>query len=193
MCVLYLSSYCHQVSISASFLIIVFFYIYFLLLLSEILKLSLKIIVIVMYIYIYSLCIYIYILFLLSRTHFMYLFFMPSLIYCFFLSLSLSLSLSLMYDCCLHQILCPCNGVWEYNIPRTIANCDNTNNKSMCELSVRGLPLGSSLPVYGSLLRQGNMAFTTVMNQDQSMGYSMGFSSRDYGLTVNTAGSAGMW
>lgn len=76
---------------------------------------------------------------------------------------------------------CPCGGTWSVGEPRTLADCPI----GTCDINVRGIIIGSSTPVFGSVLRFGNMTTLTELNPSSTAGYATAFNSLDQALVYD--------
>ena len=82
--------------------------------------------------------------------------------------------------------MCPCGGIWFTAVERILRNCN------VCELSIGGIPVGMSAPLYGSLARFGPDLYLTALSTSAAQGSALPFTSTVPALTFN-ASSAPSW
>jgi hypothetical protein len=62
-----------------------------------------------------------------------------------------------------------------------------------CTLTIRGLPLGSGAPAFGSMLRFGDYAMITTLSSSSSAGYNHPFDSLNQAMLFDKSSTGGMY
>lgn len=92
-------------------------------------------------------------------------------------------------SCLLSQNNCPCNGTWAPGIARSFTTCPPDTCDLTSQGFTHGIPVGTTLPGYGTLLNFNNFFFT-ITHFSPMPNYKVGFDVTDHNyMSIGTSES----